>query len=230
MKEVLKLEDVKKHYLMGDSTVKALDGVDLSVNEGEFVAIMGPSGSGKSTMLSILGLLDSPTSGRMIIRGKQVSHASEDELARLRGKEIGFIFQSFFLVPTLSTTDNVALPMMLYGVSEKERRTRAKKLLEQVGLGDRADHMPSELSGGQRQRVAIARALANDPAILLADEPTGNLDSKSGAEILKLFKKLNDEGITIIIVTHDPGVASIVKRTIHLKDGVVEKEERRKKE
>ncbi|NUN11030.1 ABC transporter ATP-binding protein [Candidatus Micrarchaeota archaeon] len=215
---------------MGDSTVKALDGVDLSVNEGEFVAIMGPSGSGKSTMLSILGLLDSPTSGRMIIRGKQVSHASEDELARLRGKEIGFIFQSFFLVPTLSTTDNVALPMMLYGVSEKERRTRAKKLLEQVGLGDRADHMPSELSGGQRQRVAIARALANDPAILLADEPTGNLDSKSGAEILKLFKKLNDEGITIIIVTHDPGVASIVKRTIHLKDGVVEKEERRKKE
>lgn len=218
------MDSIKKYYQMGETTVKALDGISLKVERGESVAIMGPSGSGKSTMLSILGLLDQPTSGKIFIESKDVTRLSDDEVARVRCKEIGFIFQSFFLVPTLSTIENVELPMMLYGVNEKDRRKKAKELLEKVGLVDRMNHMPSELSGGQRQRVAIARSLANDPAIMLADEPTGNLDSKSGAEILGLFKKLNADGRTLIIVTHDPGVASIVKRTIHLKDGVIEKQ------
>lgn len=223
-KIIMKLEKVCKSYGEGDVTVKALCEIDLEFTQGEVVAIMGPSGSGKSTMLHILGLLDRPTEGKLYLDGIETSTLSDDELAEIRGKKIGFVFQFFFLVPSLSVQENVELPMMLLGIDEIERERRAKELLRKVGLEDRMHHLPSELSGGQRQRTAIARALANDPSIIFADEPTGNLDSKTGQEIMQLFDDLhNKDGRTIIFVTHDPSLVEHSERVVMLKDGKIEK-------
>ena len=217
--EIIKLEKVHKEYLMGDSRIKALDGVDTIVKKGDFIAIVGPSGSGKSTMMNMVGALDIPTLGKIFLDEKNIASMRESELAQIRGKKIGFIFQTFNLIPTLTAMENVALPMLFQKVPREERNERAKQLLEKVGLGDRMEHLPSELSGGQRQRVAIARALANDPDVILADEPTGNLDSKTGKEILEMFIKLNKEGKTIIIVTHDEDVAKHAGKVLKMKDG-----------
>ncbi|MEK6954797.1 MAG: ABC transporter ATP-binding protein [Candidatus Micrarchaeota archaeon] len=229
-KTVMKLENVWKVYGEGDAKVEALKLIDLEVKKGEIIAIMGPSGSGKSTMLHILGLLDRPTEGKLYLDGIETSTLNDDELAEIRGKKIGFVFQFFFLIPSLTVQENVELPMMLLGMSNIDRERRARELLAKVGLADRMRHLPSELSGGQRQRTAIARALANDPAIILADEPTGNLDSKTGKEILDLFEDLNKkEGRTIIFVTHDPSLVSRTKRVVRLRDGIKEHEMERGK-
>jgi putative ABC transport system ATP-binding protein len=225
MDEVIRVENVKKKYLMGDYELDVLKGIDLTVKRGDSLSIMGPSGSGKSTLIQIMGCLDKPTSGKLYIDGIDTSTMNDDKLAEIRGKKIGFVFQFFFLIPTLSAVQNVELPMIFNGFSADERRERAKELLGLVGLGERADHKPSELSGGERQRAAIARALANDPRIIFADEPTGNLDSKSGGEIINLLMKLNKKGYTIIVVTHDIGIARHAKRIVYIKDGLIEKTE-----
>jgi len=224
----LELKDVKKHYMMGDYKLEVLKDIDLQLEEGEFVSIMGQSGSGKSTLLHILGLLDVPSSGSVKIDGKEASKLEPDELAQLRGRKIGFVFQFFYLIQTLSALKNVELPLLFLGVEEEERQARAVALLERVGLDKRLSHKPRELSGGERQRVAIARALANKPQVLMADEPTGNLDSKSGAEIMKLFDELQEEEkkMTMIMVTHDLGIAKHSHKIIRLKDGVVQKIEK----
>ncbi len=222
MKDAMKLENVTKTYIMGeDIKVHALQGVTMTICKNDFAAILGPSGSGKSTLLHVMGLLDTPTSGKRYIDGIETSTMSEDEQARIRGEKIGFVFQTFNLIGSLTALENVELPMMLKEGDGYKRKKRAADLLTQVGLGDRLDHLPGQLSGGQRQRVAIARALANDPEILLADEPTGNLDSKTGHEVLAIFKKLHDEGRTIIIITHDIYVAEQAKRMLKLMDGKV---------
>ena len=227
-KEVVRLEGIRKSYMMGDYKLEVLKGVDLSLDSEDFVALMGPSGSGKSTLLHMLGLLDVPTSGKVWVGGRDTSRMSEDELARLRGEKSGFVFQFFYLISTLSAVENVQLPMIFLGVPQEERERRAQELLERVGLGKRMHHKPGEMSGGERQRVAIARALANRPSLLLADEPTGNLDSKSGAEIMKLFKELHEqENITLAIVTHDANIAKNAHKIIRIKDGVIEKIERK---
>ncbi len=215
----LKLKNVHKEYKMGDSLVKALDGIDLEIKKGDFIAIVGPSGSGKSTMMNMVGALDIASEGNIYLGEVDIEHLEESELAQIRGRRIGFVFQTFNLVPTLTALENVALPMMFQEIGKTEREERALELLEKVGLGDRANHLPNELSGGQRQRVAIARALANDPDIILADEPTGNLDSKTGKEVLDMFVRLNKEGKTIIMVTHDMELAKKAKKIIRLKDG-----------
>jgi putative ABC transport system ATP-binding protein len=214
-----------KIYEMGETQVSALNGVFLEVNVGEFVSIMGPSGCGKSTLLQILGCLDRPTNGEVRIDSTTTAKLNDSELAKIRGKKIGFIFQSFNLLPTETAMDNVELPLQYSGVSAKERQRKAQKALEAVGLGDRGEHKPSELSGGQRQRVAIARALANDPSIILADEPTGALDSKSGIEVIAIMQRLNDEGRTIVMVTHDPGIAQHSKRIVRILDGKITSDE-----
>ena len=223
----LKLESVTKEYTLGKSIVRALRGLDLAVSKGEVVAIMGPSGSGKSTLLHILGALDTPTDGSAQIEETDLAALKERQLARLRGKKIGFVFQTFNLSQTLSAQMNVELPMIFQGIHKTERAKRARELLDKVGLGDRIKHRPNELSGGEQQRVAIARALANDPEIILADEPTGNLDTESGEPILALLKKLScEDGKTVILVTHDPEAAAIADRTIRLRDGkVIEEKE-----
>ncbi|RLE32801.1 macrolide ABC transporter ATP-binding protein [Candidatus Acetothermia bacterium] len=219
---LLDLKGVTKDYRMGKVVVRALRGLDLAISPGEIVAIMGPSGSGKSTLMHILGALDTPTGGRAMIDRRDLTELRERDLVRLRGRRIGFVFQTFNLIQTLSAQRNVELPMIFQGVRRSERARRAKELLEKVGLGERRAHKPSELSGGERQRVAIARALANDPEIILADEPTGNLDSESGAQILALLERLSrEDGKTVIIVTHDPEAAAIADRIIRLKDGRV---------
>jgi len=215
-------EDLVKIYRMGKVDVKALAGVSLTIAEGEFLAIMGPSGSGKSTLMNLIGCLDKPTAGRLFVDGSDVMRLSDRKLARLRGRTIGFVFQTFNLIPRVSALHNVMLPMgFVDAVPKRERKRRAAQLLEQVGLGGRVGHMPSELSGGERQRVAIARALANDPRMILADEPTGNLDTKTGRSILELFRELNEQGRTVVVVTHDPNVAAYAARIVHLVDGLI---------
>jgi len=220
-KFLVELSNIGKHYSNGDTEIRALDGVDLSIEKGEFLSILGPSGSGKSTLMNMLGCLDKPTEGEYQLDGKNVAALSANDLAGIRNQKIGFVFQSFNLLEYASALDNVALPLVYSGIKAKERRKRAVALLEQVGLGDRLDHKPNQLSGGQKQRVAIARALVNDPQIILADEPTGALDSKSGAEIEALFNQLHAEGRTLIIVTHDNSLAERTKRIVTIKDGKV---------
>jgi putative ABC transport system ATP-binding protein len=223
MNAIVQAKDLVKIYRMGKVDVRALSGVSLTIPEGEFLAIMGPSGSGKSTLMHLIGCLDKPTSGTLLVGGQDVAKLSDRRLAQLRGRSIGFVFQSFNLIPRISALDNVMMPMGFVGAVPKgKRRQRAIELLELVGLGERVHHMPNELSGGELQRVAIARALANDPKLLLADEPTGNLDTKTGRTILELFRELHRRGRTIVLVTHDPNVASYAERLIHLVDGVVE--------
>ena len=227
MKETSVIQDIVKTYQMGDSIVRALAGVNLTVEEGEFTAIMGPSGSGKSTLMNILGCLDRPTSGSYKLDGAEVATLGDDELAITRNKKIGFVFQNFNLLSRMSALNNVALPMVYAGVPHKERLARAQRGLEMVGLGSRVHHKPNELSGGQRQRVAIARALVNEPSIILADEPTGNLDSRSGDEIMEIFCELNQQGKTVILVTHEPEIAAYTRRTVTFRDGLIVSDERR---
>jgi len=224
---MIRTENLTKTYQMGTTEVHALQGVSMEISRNEYVAIMGPSGSGKSTLMNLIGCLDTPTSGSYWLNGKLVSELNDDELARIRNKEIGFVFQTFNLLPRATALHNVELPLVYSGVPSKERTERARKSLELVELSDRVNHKPSELSGGQRQRVAVARALVNNPSIILADEPTGNLDSKTGVEIMKLFGKLHADGNTIILVTHDRDVAAYARRVISIRDGRVASDESR---
>lgn len=220
--EIIRLEDIFKIYRVGNQEVRALDGVSLSVFRNEYVAIMGPSGSGKSTLMNILGCLDSPDSGRYILNGTDVSEMDDGELADVRNREIGFVFQSFNLLPRYNALENVALPMVYAGVPAGERREKAAEALRSVGLEDRMDHRPNELSGGQRQRVALARALINSPSIILADEPTGNLDTHTSVEIMRLFDQIYHNGNTVIVVTHEEDIAAYAHRVIRLRDGRIE--------
>jgi putative ABC transport system ATP-binding protein len=221
---IIVVRGITRQYVMGAETVRALRGVDLTIRRNEFVAIMGPSGSGKSTFMNVIGCLDTPTTGDYWLNGHKVSELSDDRLARIRNKEIGFVFQTFNLLPRATALQNVELPMVYAGVGTKERHAAAMVALERVGLGNRVHHRPNEMSGGQRQRVAIARALVNSPSIILADEPTGNLDSVTSEEILALFERLHDEGQTIILVTHEHDIAAHARRQVHLKDGTVEQD------
>ena len=222
MSAIIQVRDLRKTYIMGEETIHALRSVSLDIYKNEYVALMGPSGSGKSTLMNILGCLDSPSSGTYILNEIDVSSMSDSELAEVRNKQIGFVFQTFNLLPRLTALENVALPLVYAGISKKERLEKAASVLEQVNLKDRMTHKPNELSGGQRQRVAIARALVNDPAIILADEPTGNLDSKTSIEIMNIFENIQGSGNTVIIVTHEPDIAEFAKRIIRLKDGNIE--------
>jgi putative ABC transport system ATP-binding protein len=220
--EIIKISNIKKIYTVGNQEVRALNGVDLTIYKNEYVAIMGPSGSGKSTMMNILGCLDSPTSGSYILNGTDVSKMKDNDLAEVRNKEIGFIFQSFNLLPRYTALDNVALPLIYAGASKAERDQKATEALLSVDLGERMHHKPNELSGGQRQRVAVARALVNNPSIILADEPTGNLDTKTSIDIMKLFEEIHEQGNTVILVTHEEDIAKHAKRIIRLRDGIIE--------
>ncbi|HUN15836.1 MAG TPA: ABC transporter ATP-binding protein [Saprospiraceae bacterium] len=219
---IIKTNALSKIYKMGDEIVTALKSVDLAISKNDYVALMGPSGSGKSTLMNLIGCLDSPTAGDYYLNGVNVSQMSDTDLAEVRNKEIGFVFQTFNLLPRMSALENVAMPLVYAGKSKAERESKAQKVLEQVGLGDRMYHKPNELSGGQRQRVAIARALVNDPAIILADEPTGNLDSKTSLEIMRILKDIHTAGNTIILVTHEPDIAEHAHRIIRMRDGLIE--------
>jgi putative ABC transport system ATP-binding protein len=221
---IIRTQGLRKDYVLGAETVRAVRGVDLVIRVGEFVALMGPSGSGKTTFMNLIGCLDTPTDGEYWLNGQNVSQLSERRLARIRNKEIGFVFQTFNLLPRATALHNVELPLIYAGVRTAERRRRAEEKLEIVGLADRMHHKPPELSGGQRQRVAVARALVNEPAILLADEPTGNLDSRTGEEVMGIFSDLNDRGQTIILVTHEHDIAEYAKRQVHLRDGMIERD------
>ena len=222
MKAAIELKEVSRLYIMGDTVVRALDDISLEIEEHSFTAIIGPSGSGKSTLMSLIGCLDVPTSGSIIIDGEETGELEEEDLAFIRNRKIGFVFQHFSLLPKLNALDNAALPLLYRGISVKERREIAGHMLERIGLADRMKHRPNELSGGQKQRVAIARALVNNPSILLADEPTGALDSVTGREVMDIFHRLNEEGHTIVFVTHDPKLASECGRIIPLKDGKID--------
>jgi len=223
---IIRLEGITREYLMGSERVLALRGVDLEIGRNEYVAIMGPSGSGKSTMMNMLGCLDTPSSGQYWLNGQEVSTMADDDLARVRNREIGFVFQTFNLLPRATALANVELPLVYAGVSTRERKRRAESALERVGLGNRMDHRPNELSGGQRQRVAIARALVNEPSILLADEPTGNLDSATSVEIMRVFGSLHAQGQTVVLVTHEPDIAAHAHRVVVLRDGKVDSDRR----
>jgi putative ABC transport system ATP-binding protein len=224
MKSLIKITNIKRNFVLGNEIVYVLKGIDLEIKKGEYVALMGPSGSGKSTLMNLLGCLDTPTSGNYILNGKDVSQMQDDELADIRNKEIGFVFQTFNLLPRTTALDNVALPMIYAGYSKSERKERATEVLKQVNLSDRMDHQPNQLSGGQRQRVAIARALVNKPSIILADEPTGNLDSKTSEEIMALLEEIHKKGNTIILVTHEEDIAAHAQRIIRMRDGIIEKD------
>jgi putative ABC transport system ATP-binding protein len=219
---LINITNIKRDFILGTEIINVLKGINLQINKGEYVALMGPSGSGKSTLMNLLGCLDTPTSGQYILNGKDVSQMKDDELAEIRNKEIGFVFQTFNLLPRTTALDNVALPMVYAGFSKSERNIRATEVLKQVNLADRMDHQPNQLSGGQRQRVAIARALVNKPSIILADEPTGNLDSKTSVEIMKLFGDIHASGNTVILVTHEEDIAAYAHRVIRLRDGIIE--------
>ena len=223
-KIVVELDDVTKTYTLGEVKVRALRGINLKVKQGEFLIVMGVSGSGKSTTMNMIGCLDIPTSGRVLLDGIDIKKLNESRLAQIRGKKIGFVFQQFNLIPSMTALENVELPMVFQGVSKKERVERASRLLSMMGLKNRLNHKPAELSGGERQRVAIARALSNDPQIILADEPTGNLDSKSGREIMGILTDLHKKGKTLVMVTHDPNLQKYADRIVHIKDGVILRE------
>jgi putative ABC transport system ATP-binding protein len=225
-KNIIEITDLSRHYKMGETLVRALNGVTFNVEENEYIAIMGPSGSGKSTLMNMIGCLDTPTSGEYILNGNRVSELDDAELAQVRNREIGFVFQTFNLLPRTDCLSNVELPLIYSGIRSSERKKRAIDTLTKVGLGDRVDHKPNELSGGQRQRVAIARALVNNPSILLADEPTGNLDTKTGEEIMNLFEELYRAGNTIILVTHENEIAEHARRVVRLRDGLIESDEK----
>lgn len=225
---IIEIKDIKRNFSLGAETVYVLKGVNLTIEKGDYVALMGPSGSGKSTLMNILGCLDTPTSGSYELNGKDVSKLNDNELAAIRNKEIGFVFQTFNLLPRTTALDNVALPLIYAGKGNKERKQRAAEVLTQVGLSDRMDHQPNQLSGGQRQRVAVARALVNYPSIILADEPTGNLDTKTSVEIMALFDEIHSHGNTVILVTHEEDIAEHAHRVIRLRDGIVESDIRQK--
>ena len=227
MNNVIDIKGITRNFQLGQETVKVLKGIDLTIEKGEYVAFMGPLGSGKSTLMNLLGCLDTPTSGSYILNGADVSTMTDDQLAEIRNKEIGFVFQTFNLLPRTTALDNVALPMIYAGKSKTERNERAAEVLKNVGLADRMDHKPNQLSGGQRQRVAVGRALVNKPSIILADEPTGNLDSKTSVEIMSLFDEIHAAGNTVILVTHEEDIAEHAHRVIRLRDGVIEKDERK---
>ncbi len=225
MHEVIRIENLTRFYTIGEETVRALNGINLTIQKNEYVALMGPSGSGKSTLMNIIGCLDTPTSGEYFLNGPNVAQLSDSELAAIRNKEIGFVFQTFNLLPRLTALQNVALPLVYAGIPEAERLKKAKEVLEQVGLGDRIKHRPNELSGGQRQRVAVARALVNHPSIILADEPTGNLDTKTSEEIMQLLDIIHQAGNTIVLVTHEEDIALHAKRVVRMRDGIVESDQ-----
>ena len=225
MSRIIELKAIKREFNLGDEIIHALEVINLDIQKNEYVALMGPSGSGKSTLMNILGCLDTPTSGQYFLNGKDVSKSSDNELAAVRNKQIGFIFQTFNLIPRLTTIENVALPLIYAGWSKKERDERAVEVLQQVGLGDRMKHKPNELSGGQRQRVAVARALVNNPSLILADEPTGNLDTKTSYEIMKLFEEIHVNGNTIIVVTHEEDIATYSHRIVRMRDGLIESDQ-----
>jgi putative ABC transport system ATP-binding protein len=227
MKDVISLQGIKKSYFLGKQELPVLKGIDLTIKSNEYVALMGPSGSGKSTLMNIIGCLDTPTAGQYILNGKNVSQMVDDELADVRNVEIGFVFQQFNLLPRLTAWENVALPLIYAGISKKEREERARAMLDKVGLGDRAHHKPNELSGGQSQRVAIARALINNPSLILADEPTGNLDTKTSVEIMQLFSDIQASGNTVVLVTHEEDIANYTHRVVRIRDGVVESDNRK---
>lgn len=226
MSNVIEIKKITRDFKLGQETVHVLKGIDLTIERGDYIAIMGPSGSGKSTLMNLLGCLDTPTAGSYVLNGKDVSQMTDDELAEIRNTEIGFVFQTFNLLPRTTALDNVALPMIYAGASKKDRVARAEKVLTDVGLADRMDHKPSQLSGGQRQRVAVGRALVNNPSIILADEPTGNLDSKTSVEIMALFDEIHSNGNTVIIVTHEEDIAQHAHRVIRLRDGIIESDTR----
>ncbi|TVZ51854.1 ABC transporter ATP-binding protein [Dokdonia sp. Hel_I_53] len=229
MGNLIEIRNIIRDFPLGQEVVHVLKGIDLDIDKGEYVAFMGPSGSGKSTLMNLLGCLDTPTAGSYILNGRDVSQMSDDELAEVRNTEIGFVFQTFNLLPRTTALDNVALPMVYAGMSKSKRNMRAEEVLTDVGLADRMDHKPNQLSGGQRQRVAVGRALVNKPSIILADEPTGNLDSKTGVEIMALFDAIHAAGNTVILVTHEEDIAEHAHRVIRLRDGIIESDERRPK-
>ncbi|WP_066224853.1 ABC transporter ATP-binding protein [Formosa haliotis] len=229
MSNVIEITNIIRDFKLGQETVHVLKGIDLTIKRGDYIAIMGPSGSGKSTLMNLLGCLDTPTAGTYILNGKDVSKMSDDELADIRNTEIGFVFQTFNLLPRTTALDNVALPMVYAGYSKSERTKRAEEVLTEVGLADRMDHKPNQLSGGQRQRVAVGRALVNKPSIILADEPTGNLDSKTSVEIMGLFNTIHQQGNTVILVTHEEDIAEHAHRIIRLRDGIIESDTRNEK-